>query len=61
MLFRIIIAELEQFVITGSDLKVPLPRLLPGFFYFLNLIFYTLPQKRLGSFGIGMTRIAVNF
>jgi len=55
VVFHLIIAELEEFVIPGSDLKVPLVWLLPGSFYLLNLIFYTLPQERLRSLGIGMT------
>jgi len=40
---------------------VPLPRLLPRFFYLLHLIFYAFPLERPWFLGIGMTRIAINF
>jgi hypothetical protein len=61
VLFCLIIAELEQFVIPGADLEMPLPRLKPLLFYFLHLIFRTLPQERPRSFGIGVTGIAIDF
>jgi hypothetical protein len=51
----------EEFIVPGSDLKVPLSRFLPGALHFLDLILYTLPDKRPGSFGVGMTGIAVYF
>jgi len=52
---------LEQFVIPGPDLKAPLLWLNPGLFYRLHLVFYTFPGEGAGSFGVGMTGIAVDF
>ncbi|MFC1990245.1 hypothetical protein ACFLVW_06825 [Chloroflexota bacterium] len=57
----LIITESEDFVISGADFKMPLPRLKPGFFYLLNLIVFSLPKKRFWSFGVGMAGIAVYF
>jgi len=40
---------------------MPLPRLLPGFFYLFHLIFYPLPPERAWFFGVGMAGIAIDF
>jgi hypothetical protein len=56
----LIIAEMEQFFLCGSYLKVTFPGFTPRFLYLADFVRFPLPDAGLRPFGVGVPRIAID-